>query len=494
MGMLCVMVYPILCSVCGVRSGAVSRGDPPVRQKSLPPNLDKPSPRLPRPMFAKTMDFAKSDLFPKKEPLCFSNRQVWLTLKDLTGCKHPKEVIRDVQFCIAPLSQTFLRIITKTASEARNMMPCKLDLTRFAIGNRGSFCFPVVFEDRGHWLLRLRFAYLDKDRGVFARDITILEQLNRTAVFSMEFLANQTNIPVPRVHSWGTITVREQRCVFIVMDFVDGISMSREALDALDQESRKEIYEQLARVAYEMSKVRLPQIGSIKSDEYPEILGKKYMAIRSEIGPFTDTKLYYKMLAVRYWEYAMSRMSPQPRALTDWTWTAAHGAERDLFSAYLYLQLAEHIQQQEIPPTAGFLLQNPRLFENLSNYLFNKDGELVAVVEWEECATVPLWGFHPVPFAQPGEENQVLEMLSEIQKKEGFRGETCATIYAMPLSLCMRKMEMLMVVDCDRWKLALDIYQWIFKEELTEVPEHPENVKAVMQRALDQMKVWVAKS
>ena len=270
--------------------------------------------------------------------------------------------------------------------------------------------------------------------------------------------------------------------------------MSRETLDALDEQSRNAVYQQLVHVTYEMSKVRLPQIGTIKSDDYPETLGTIYMAIRAEVGPFTDPKLYYKMLAVRYWQYAMSRMPPQPRALTDWTWARAQHAERDLFSAYLYMQLAEHIQQQEIPQTAGFLLQNPRLFENLSNYLFDKKGELVAVVEWEECATVPVWGFHPVPFAMRGEENKVLEMLSELQQKEGFRGETCANIYAMPLSRCMRKMEMLMVVDCDRWKPALDIYRWIFKEDLTEEPEHPENVKAVMQRALDHMKVWVAKS
>jgi hypothetical protein len=204
------------------------------------------------------------------------------------------------------------------------------------------------------------------------------------------------------------------------------------------------------------------------------------------------------LLAVKYWEDAVHGME-HPRSLRYWSWSLATNQERELFSAFLHLQLAMYIKQQDIPNTdpLAFCLQNPALFDTLSKYLWDKKGQLVAVLDWEQCSMVPFLGFNPIPFVEKNQEELVWFIMDSLEDIEGIRSQKLATHTSMLLSFCMRAMERLLVVpEMPRWKLALDVYKWFYHEELkmpplSNPPQHPEQVERVMKHALDHMKAWL---
>jgi hypothetical protein len=411
-----------------------------------------------------------------------------------------------------------LKPITDKASKIRNGISCKVYLERFAVGAHRSICLPIIFEDAHYWLLRVRFPLHSEEFELRVPDpefgekrITVLEFMMHTAENTMEFVANQTAIPVPRVYFTGTELLEEWDATYMVMDFVDGVPLTWDEISHLDREAEKNICLDLARVSYEMSKVRIPQIGTIRTKEfpdahpkqpgsYPNSLAPKFTATRRQmIAPITDPKLYYRLLAVKYWEDAVNGME-HPRSMKYWSWPLATEQERELFSAFLHLQLATFIEQQDIPATdpPSFCLQNPALYDTLSKYLWDEKGRLVAVLDWEQCSTVPFLGFNPIPFAEKNKEDVAWSIMNALEEMEGIRSESLMTYTSTPLSFCMRAMERLVVPEMPRWKLAPDVFKWFYHEELkmpplSNPPQHPEHVDRVMKRALDHMKTWLVR-
>ncbi|KAJ9296886.1 hypothetical protein DTO271G3_5085 [Paecilomyces variotii] len=90
----------------------------------------------------------------------------------------------------------------------------------------------------------------------------------------MEYLRQNTDIPVPRVHSWGLIADSPQQLgPFIIMDYVEGILLSS-ILKQPDQEDMvlnpnidnttlDKIYHQIAHYMLQLSQLTFPRIGAI---------------------------------------------------------------------------------------------------------------------------------------------------------------------------------------------------------------------------------------
>ncbi len=103
------------------------------------------------------------------------------------------------------------------------------------------------------------------------------EQKVRNEVIFLEFLREKTTIPVPRVASWGlTADSPQQLGPFMIMDFVDGLSLARilkqptkteqdEVVLATDVDDKKldYVYEQLADYMLQLSRLDFSTIGAI---------------------------------------------------------------------------------------------------------------------------------------------------------------------------------------------------------------------------------------
>ncbi|KUL81894.1 hypothetical protein ZTR_09526 [Talaromyces verruculosus] len=93
----------------------------------------------------------------------------------------------------------------------------------------------------------------------------------------MEYLRQNTNIPIPRVHSWGLIAESpHQLGPFIIMDYVEGVLLST-ILKQPDQEDvtlnpdvdnniLDKIYRQIAHYILQLSRLAFPRIGAISKD------------------------------------------------------------------------------------------------------------------------------------------------------------------------------------------------------------------------------------
>jgi hypothetical protein len=93
----------------------------------------------------------------------------------------------------------------------------------------------------------------------------------------MEYLRKNTDIPLPRVHSWGLIAESPQQLgPFIIMDYVDGTLLST-VLKQPDQEdvvlnpnidntTLDKIYHQIAHYMLQLSQLTFTRIGAISKD------------------------------------------------------------------------------------------------------------------------------------------------------------------------------------------------------------------------------------
>lgn len=93
----------------------------------------------------------------------------------------------------------------------------------------------------------------------------------------MEYLRQHTNIPIPRVHSWGLIAESPQQLgPFIIIDYIEGVLLST-ILKQPDQKDMilnpdinnnklDKIYYQIAHYILQLSQLTFPRIRAISKD------------------------------------------------------------------------------------------------------------------------------------------------------------------------------------------------------------------------------------
>ncbi|GIJ98285.1 hypothetical protein Aspvir_000401 [Aspergillus viridinutans] len=200
-------------------------------------------------------------------------------------------------------------------------LPCRLDGTF----HHGAFnaCMKMVFSDSTAWMVRFPRvgmvcdAYTDEK---VAMEVTVLS-----------LIRNRTTIPVPRVQAWGLAASNPLGLgPFIIMDFIDGVSLSDLLQDPnTDRPSRvmredisdgdiEVIYRQLANFLLQLFKLDFDQIGSLPSPQAeaqsptpPRPLTFKAHSILQNGGVdvfgdqaegFTTTTEYFQYVVGQDWE------------------------------------------------------------------------------------------------------------------------------------------------------------------------------------------------
>jgi hypothetical protein len=97
----------------------------------------------------------------------------------------------------------------------------------------------------------------------------------------------------------------------MVMDFIDGVPYPYLDIDQDDTMRVTKLYEQICRIAFDLSKLRFHQIGSILNAQDPTASFGPKIWDDIECAPFHNPHDYYKALANHYWNEAISSIAPE---------------------------------------------------------------------------------------------------------------------------------------------------------------------------------------
>lgn len=145
-------------------------------------------------------------------------------------------------------------------------LPCQLDGTfHYGAFNTG---IKIVFNDNSAWMVR--FPRVGKVCDEYADEKVAME------VAALQLIRNKTTIPVPEVRAWGaTASNLLGLGPFIMMDFINGVSLSdilkdpkaeqpsRLIREDIDDNDIEVIYRQFANFLLQLFMVNFDQIGSL---------------------------------------------------------------------------------------------------------------------------------------------------------------------------------------------------------------------------------------
>lgn len=149
-----------------------------------------------------------------------------------------------------------------------DQLPCRLEGTfHHGAFNAG---MKMIFPDGTAWMVR--FPRVGKVHDGYADEKVAME------VKALSLIREGTTIPVPKVHAWGPAAGNLLGLgPFIIMDFVDGVSLSdllkdpnaerptRLMREDIDESHVEFIYRQFANFLLQLFKLDFDQIGSLPS-------------------------------------------------------------------------------------------------------------------------------------------------------------------------------------------------------------------------------------
>ncbi|KAL2752901.1 hypothetical protein ACRALDRAFT_2055317 [Sodiomyces alcalophilus JCM 7366] len=219
----------------------------------------------------------------------------------------------------------------------------------------------------------------------------------------MQYLRRNTNIPVPQVYAYG----RSQLCrdsselqAFIIMEHIQGQSLTREALETSPEPRRRLFLQHLVDVFAQLRKLPFPRGGSLMPSNNEDIELENPPDI---VGAFSIRKNEFQAAG-----YTVSRtvttsskefFHEQLRILQH-MWTMPYQkldrkqAEREEFAR-------QFISQPEVQDRIGinsttassFFLAHPDL--RPGNILVDDELNICGIIDWEYTATVPQCAFSP---------------------------------------------------------------------------------------------------
>jgi hypothetical protein len=255
--------------------------------------------------------------------------------------------------------------------------------------NCGSFnlLYTLEFQDGVKWVLRIP---CPGENGHFT---PAASRLIRSEAMTMNFVRENTSIPIPKIYAFDESTNNEVGAPYILMDCVEGFRVSEKWFDCTGptplEERRLRILDTVATAMSQLSQFQFHKIGSLEFDSsncYPtsigpcnivdEVVSFEDMLSASgpdvnyrKIGPFNTSQEYFE---------ALLNMQKSPQ---------------DLFSKGIRELLKMMIQciprslTKKASELETFVLAHPDF--DSQNVVVSEDGTLTALIDWDNIHTVP---------------------------------------------------------------------------------------------------------
>ncbi|KEZ43661.1 hypothetical protein SAPIO_CDS4269 [Scedosporium apiospermum] len=206
---------------------------------------------------------------------------------------------------------------------------------------------------------------------------------------TMEFVRQNTNIPIPKVYGYDLNDQNTVGCPFSFLGYVHGNTAEEVARsfpgghEGIPEQFEEKFWRQFAEVMIQLASVRMPKIGSITRDEADPT---KYV-----VGPLVETNSGpYESAAEFYTHYPLA-LGNKLRAEGE----QADGQD-EVLAAFRTLSASFRNNEAEGHHTETFGLANYDL--NANNILVDREFNILAVIDWDSVIAVPDAALYRMPF------------------------------------------------------------------------------------------------
>lgn len=244
--------------------------------------------------------------------------------------------------------------------------------------------YPIEFVDGTRWLIKIPAkGYSGRWTDSDARAIT-------SEALTMRLVKEKTTIPVPEVFSYQSTIENELHCPFILMEFVEGVSLHDFWFDNFrppmeTEQRRHRILEKVASAMIQLNQFRFPESGSLLFDEnghyevgpmqrvdYQAMLDRFQTdeedepTVTFEVRPFKSQKEFFHC--------SLDRREAPPDQFS-------RGFHKVLRLLLAWVPYTDDAKQ------APFVLTHPDF--DIQNIIVSPDGELCGIIDWDGVAAEP---------------------------------------------------------------------------------------------------------
>ncbi|KAG8418520.1 hypothetical protein J3459_012390 [Metarhizium acridum] len=318
-------------------------------------------------------------------------------------------------YCIRRVSHLWRSLLAFTfrcASKYNGGLPCEIRCQR-----QGSFnvCFILDFTDGTTRLVRIPIEPAVHD---------VWDKV-RSEAYTMQYLQDHTNIPIPQVYAYGRSRLR--RCtsalqVFMVLDYISGQPLTKKLLRDSSEEYRRQFFGELVDMFAQLRGLEFPRGGSLMPNASSGIWARLRAFIFSGeesftpqstknfkfgpkvVGAFSMRKNELQVdgyTAPRFTANTAKDFLGEQYNLLAYTWDlpsqelSREEAEREEFALHaLNLEEAQKTLGLEADSSEdSFCLSHPDL--RVDNIIVDDELRIRGVIDWEFSATVPRHAFLP---------------------------------------------------------------------------------------------------
>ena len=265
-----------------------------------------------------------------------------------------------------------------------------LDTDELLFGKR-KVLYRLRMPDNSLWVARLHKTLYNKT-AVTDHTTRITKQmlLVESEVATMQFVKENTQIPVSKVSGYDFTYANVLGTPYILMEYIAGKSypfpFSRQR--PIKDDDLIRIHTQLKDFAWQLSKQPFDKIGQLRfatGEKRGVAIGPIIDRKERLYGPFTSSRTFYKECAKTVYEFETRRHSLGEDS----------NVEDSLESAALHVLAAEHAGK-ECFDSGPFILQHADM--HWQNLLFDEQCTIVGVMDWEWTQTVPVNSFNLLPW------------------------------------------------------------------------------------------------
>ncbi|KAJ3760602.1 hypothetical protein EV360DRAFT_68557 [Lentinula raphanica] len=295
-------------------------------------------------------------------------------------------------------------ILERIASAIRRF-PCTLiDTDKISIGKRNVVFF-LRFDDGVEWAARLRNPFKQANPAHDKETSQRLETLSiESEIATIACIRERTTIPVPEILGHDCTFENDLGCPYMLMNRIKGwpIPDVVQLAGGITEAQILKIHAQMAAVTWQLAlKCTFPVIGQLQARKneggsFPldQIIDRH----ARQVGPFHSSTDYYATRSEMIYLEAKRKDLDQT----------------SLESAQLHIRASPLTFDQTVDK-GPFPLQHPDLHRQ--NVLIDRDWNIVAIIDWSWCSTVPWQSFQPFPFNLAAYIEPPQQKLSQIHER-----------------------------------------------------------------------------
>ncbi|QIW97226.1 hypothetical protein AMS68_002744 [Peltaster fructicola] len=247
--------------------------------------------------------------------------------------------------------------------------------------------FPILFEDDTKWILKVPRSGNEAEWHE-SEGLKMLAEVN-----TMIMLRKETTIPVPQVHSYDASLHNAFGCPYIIMDFVEGVSLGEhwynKSPDFDVQRFRQTALQDIAKAMAQLDRYSSATSGCPVFDDDGQIVGTAALRIPN-----------IRACLNRGWQPDLETIYCDSPALTDVSQWFRHLLDQNYSDAissgtdnkhttvmWLIRKLIDWMPQPNDDPRDKFVLSHPDF--DVQNILVSEDGHLLSIIDWDGVTFAP---------------------------------------------------------------------------------------------------------